>query len=127
MKHKRAIVLGVAVLAYLGLAALLFQGYLGYLKRPTSANWDELNGLLLNPSVYHGEPVEFEPSWLKHYAVDWGRLGGVNFRSSDGVPVWWVVTDRPFECDDCAVLEAHRFGTVDVLKLQATTGQGGGR
>jgi hypothetical protein len=127
MKHKRAIVLGVAALAYLGLAALFFQGYRGYLKRPAPGAWDELNGLLLNPAVYKGEPVEFEPDWLRHYATDWGRLGGVKIRSSAGdAAVWWLVTDRTPDVDDFIVLEAHRFGTVDVLKLQAKSGQDGG-
>jgi hypothetical protein len=83
--------------------------------------------VLLDPAVYHGEPVTFEPDWLRHYATDWGRLGGVNIRSSAGdADVWWLVTDRTPDLDDFVLLDARRFETVQVLKLQVKSAQGGG-
>ena len=116
---KRKIVIGIAAAAYLCIGCLFLRAYAGYLKRPVSARWDEVNGVFTNGAVYQSEPIQFDPPWLRHYATDWGRMASVNFRSPRDAPIRWLVTDRPFDGDGYRVLATYRFGTIAVYKLQA--------
>jgi hypothetical protein len=75
------------LLAYTLLSILFLLNYNVYLNKPTNADWNNVVREL-GKREYSGQPIVFNPAWLKNYASDHSRL-----KNHNTIP-----------CDDCESL-----------------------
>ena len=85
------VVASVAII-YLILASVFLIQYSLYLSKPGDGTWENTKRFLQD-SAHPGEPLVFEPDWLKNYATDYSRFRAFNLTGCvDVCPSYWLIS-----------------------------------
>jgi hypothetical protein len=97
MKDKFKELIPIFIIIYcLIIVPVISYNYSLYLTKPDNYTWDQVKKYLIDSDEYNQEPIVFNPSWLKNYAVDYGRFEKFNIAESyNNFDSYWLIsTDK---------------------------------
>jgi hypothetical protein len=123
MKKKRAgknakkIVLAI----YLILCIAFMFHFNTYLEKPGRGRWKQTFRVVDRDRRYNeGEPIVFDPGWLRNYATDLNKFSQSNISETRGdYDVYWLITlNKEKAPSNYKITVKRKAGNIVVMKLK---------